>query len=104
MNVDPIPPGSKGTSVPGPDYDVWIEQILAGYGDIKPSMLQDFERGRRTEIDFINGYVAQLGKQMGLPVAMNAAITDMVHLIEQGQIQPHPIRLDDLLRRVKHLC
>jgi 2-dehydropantoate 2-reductase len=67
MNVDPIPPGSKGTSVPGPDYDVWIEQILAGYGDIKPSMLQDFERGRRTEIDFINGYVAQLGKQMGLP-------------------------------------
>lgn len=103
MIVDPIPPGSKGTSVPGPDYDVWIEQILAGYGDSKPSMLQDFERGRRTEIDFINGYVAQLGKQMGLPVAMNVAITDMVHLIEQGQIQPHPTRLDDLLRRVKRL-
>jgi len=62
-------------------------------------MLQDFERGRRTEIDFINGYVAQLGRQIGISIAMNAAMTDMVHRIEQGQIQPHPARLDDLLRR-----
>jgi 2-dehydropantoate 2-reductase len=63
-------------------------------------MLQDFERGLRTEIDFINGYVAQLGSQIGIPIALNAAMTDMVHLIEQGQIQPHPGRLDDLLQRV----
>jgi 2-dehydropantoate 2-reductase len=103
MIVDPIPPGWQGTSVPGDDYDVWIDQIMGGYGDIKPSMLQDFERGRRTEIDFINGYVAQLGVQVGVPIAMNAAMTDMVHLIEQGQIQPHPVRLDDLLQRVKQL-
>jgi 2-dehydropantoate 2-reductase len=64
-------------------------------------LLGDVDRRRRTEIDFINGYVAQLGKQIGIPIAMNAAITDMVHLFEQGQIQPHPMRLDDLLRRVK---
>jgi 2-dehydropantoate 2-reductase len=63
-------------------------------------MLQDFERGLRTEIDFINGYVAQLARQVGIPIALNAAMTDMVHLIEQGQIQPHPARPDELLRRV----
>jgi ketopantoate reductase len=27
-------------------------------------MLQDLERGRRSEIDFINGYVALLGRQI----------------------------------------
>jgi 2-dehydropantoate 2-reductase len=100
MMVDPIPPGWSVAGAPGADYDVWIDQILAGYGDLKPSMLQDFERGRRTEIDFINGYVAQLGKQMGLPVAINAAITDLVHEIEQCQIQPGPARLEELLQRV----
>ena len=67
-----------------------LHQILAAYGDLEPSMLQDFELGRRTEIDFINGYVVQLGTQIGIPIAMNAAIADMVHQIEQGQIQPLP--------------
>jgi 2-dehydropantoate 2-reductase len=100
MIVEPIPLNWQGTSVPGDDYNVWIDQIMATYGDIKASMLQDFERGLRTEIDFINGYVAQLGSQIGIPIALNAAMTDMVHLIEQGQIQPHPARLDDLLQRV----
>ena len=33
---------------------------------IEPSMLQDFERGRKTEIDFINGYVATLGRASGV--------------------------------------
>jgi len=100
MSVEPIPPGWQGTSVPGDDYNVWIDQIMSTYGDIKASMLQDFERGLRTEIDFINGYVAQLGRQIGIPITLNAAMTDMVHLIEQGQIEPHPTRLDDLLGRV----
>ncbi len=102
MIVDPIPPGWQGTSVPGEDYDAWIDQIAAAYGDVKPSMLQDFERRRRTEIDFINGYVAQLGRQIGVPTVMNAAVTGIAHRIEKGQIQPDPARLDDLLRGAEH--
>jgi 2-dehydropantoate 2-reductase len=96
MLVEAIPPGWQGRIVPGAEYDVWIDRIMAVYGDIKPSMLQDFERGKRTEIEFINGYVAQLGRQIGVPIPINASITDMVHLIERGEIQPHPRRLDDL--------
>jgi 2-dehydropantoate 2-reductase len=80
------------------DYASWIDQIVAVYGDLKPSMLQDFERGRQTEIDFINGYVVQLGKRLGVATPINAAITDMVHLIEQGKTQPDPARLDELLQ------
>ena len=62
-------------------------------------MLQDFERGRRTEIDFINGYATQLGKKLGVCVAMNEAITAMAHRIEQRETRPDPARLDDLLRQ-----
>jgi hypothetical protein len=76
--------------IPGEDYGAWIEQVIAGYGDVKPSMLQDFEKGRRTEIDFINGYVAQVGEEIGVPVPMNAAVTELVHRIEQGQLQQPP--------------
>jgi 2-dehydropantoate 2-reductase len=98
MIVEPIPSGWNGASVPGDDYTSWIDQIMAVYGDLKPSMLQDFERGRQTEIDFINGYVVQLGKRLGVATPMNAAITKMVHLIEQGRTQPDPARLDELLQ------
>jgi 2-dehydropantoate 2-reductase len=90
MIVDPVPPHG--------DRARWIDQILAHYGDIKPSMLQDFERGRRTEIDFINGYATEVGRKLGVGVAMNAAITAMAHRIEQGEARPDPARLDDLLR------
>jgi 2-dehydropantoate 2-reductase len=86
--------------IPGEDHGAWIEQVIAGYGDAKPSMLQDFEKGRRTEIDFINGYVAQVGEEIGVPVPMNAAVTELVHRIEQGQLQPAPARLDELSLRL----
>ena len=62
----------------------------------KPSMLQDFERGRKTEVDFINGYVVTLGHASGVPVHMNAAITGLVHQIERGVLQPTRDRMNDL--------
>jgi len=34
--------------------------------------LRPFERGRPTEIDFINGYVADVGRTMGTPTPANA--------------------------------
>jgi 2-dehydropantoate 2-reductase len=92
MIVDPIPPAAEA------DYARWIEEVTATYGDLKPSMLQDFERGRRTEIDFINGYVAQLGQKLGVAVPVNAAITATAHRIERGQTRPHPDRLAELLQ------
>lgn len=42
------------------------------------SMLQDIRRGRRTEIDAINGAVARLGEELGVPTPVNRWITAMV--------------------------
>ena len=77
-------------------YESWVEALLAFYGDVKPSMLQDFERGRKTEIDFINGYVVTVGHASRVPVPMNAAITGLVHQIERGVLQPTRDRMNEL--------
>lgn len=96
MLVDPVPPGWEGRSVPGEAQDAWLQQVLGAYGDLKASMLQDLERGRSTEIDFINGYIVELGRQLGVPAPVNAAIVETVHAITRKQCLPGP----DLLRRV----
>jgi 2-dehydropantoate 2-reductase len=98
MMVDPIPPGWSGRAAPGPEHEAWLARVLDAYGDLKPSMLQDFERGRATEIDFINGYVAELGRRLAVPTAVNAAIVETVHDIEQRRVAPDPALLERLAR------
>ncbi|MEH6581866.1 MAG: ketopantoate reductase family protein [Halioglobus sp.] len=48
----------------------------------KPSMLQDVEAKRTTEIDSINGGVATIGEKVGVPCPLNSAIADMVKGLE----------------------
>lgn len=96
MLVEPVPPSSPGE----PPYETWLESILQHYGDLKPSMLQDFERGRATEIAFINGYVADIGRELGLRVAVNDAIVDTVQAITDGTKRPTLSMLDDVLSMV----
>ncbi|MCB1696732.1 MAG: 2-dehydropantoate 2-reductase [Halioglobus sp.] len=48
----------------------------------KPSMLQDVEARRVTEIDSINGGVAAMGEKIGVPCPINRAIADMVKGLE----------------------
>lgn len=40
----------------------------------KASMCQDMERGRKTEIDFINGAVVRLGKKYGIATPVNQTV------------------------------
>ena len=48
----------------------------------KPSMLQDIEAQRITEIDSINGGIATIGEKAGIPCPLNRAIADMVKGLE----------------------
>jgi len=98
MLVDPIPPGWNGRSISGEAYNLWLVEILNGYGDAKASMLQDFERGRTTEIDFINGYVVDTARQFGVTTPVNTAIVEMVHAITRGQSAPDPNHLLQILQ------
>ena len=62
-----------------------VHQALAAAGDSKPSMLQDVERGRWTEIDAINGAVVRAGEGVGVPTPYNRCLTLLVRAIEARQ-------------------
>jgi len=101
MLVDPVPPAWNGRSVPGPAHDAWLAQVLNGYGDAKPSMLQDLERGRTTEIDFINGHVVRVGREHGVPTPANDAIVEAIRAITRGEVAPAPALLGRILEAVR---
>lgn len=49
----------------------------------KNSMLQDLEKGGRTEIDYINGAIVSMAKEFGMKVPLNEALTRLVKAMER---------------------
>jgi 2-dehydropantoate 2-reductase len=47
------------------------------------SMLQDIERGRKTEIDYMNGFIVRESRRLGLKAPVNAAIADLIRHLER---------------------
>ncbi|WP_034528544.1 ketopantoate reductase family protein [Secundilactobacillus oryzae] len=47
-----------------------------------PSMYQDFSNGRPTEVDYINGYIAKLGREHDYTCRTHEFVTHEVHLAE----------------------
>jgi 2-dehydropantoate 2-reductase len=68
----------------------------AGGGEHRPSMGQDMVKGRRTEIEFLNGLVARKGEEIGIPTPANVVLTDIVKRVEKGELQPDPKHITDL--------
>jgi 2-dehydropantoate 2-reductase len=67
-----------------------------GGGEHRPSMGQDMVKGRRTEINFLNGFVVQKGKEVGIDAPTNAILTDIVLRVERGEMKPDPKHITDL--------
>src|ERR1700704_528358 len=66
-------------------------------GDIqRPSMAQDILKGRRTEIDAMNGYIARKGAEVGVPAPSHARLAEIVTRVERGELAPSPSHLEDL--------
>ena len=62
----------------------------------RPSMGQDMAKGRRTEIEFLNGFVVREGAKAGIAAPANAALTDIVGRVERGELKPDPRHITDL--------
>jgi 2-dehydropantoate 2-reductase len=58
-------------------------EIATQMADAFSSTAQDLSRGRPTEIDALNGYVARRGAELGVPVPVNHALFTLVKLAEQ---------------------
>ena len=53
-----------------------------------PSMAQDVNKGRRTEIDFINGLVVDKAAEIGLEAPANEGLARVVRRVERGEAAP----------------
>jgi 2-dehydropantoate 2-reductase len=62
----------------------------------RPSMGQDMQNGRRTEIEFLNGLVVREGEKVGLACRANAVLTDIVKRVERAELKPDPRHITEL--------
>ncbi len=63
------------------DLEAEICRASASYSNIS-SMLQDVTRGRKTEIDFLNGRIGKLGREHGVPTPYNDVLTALIKFTE----------------------
>jgi 2-dehydropantoate 2-reductase len=71
-----------------------LEAALAGMEKIAPAMpaqlsstAQDMARGKRSEIDHLNGYIARRGAELGIATPVNRTLHALVKLVESGREQ-----------------
>ena len=63
--------------------------------DIHTSMYDDWKAGRRTEIDYLNGFIVRKGRDLGIPTPVNEALTAMIKAItDKEQAGPGRVRIE----------
>ncbi len=79
-------------------FKKWISFALIPFAirkhrQLKPSMLQDIQKGKACEVDAINGVVSEQGRTMGILTPVNDQVVSLIHSIEEGYLKP---RLENL--------
>ena len=77
-------------------YDDRVLTQPRGSAEQRPSMGQDMMKGRRTEIEFLNGFVVREGERVGLQARANERLVDIVKQVERGELQPDPRHIAEL--------
>jgi 2-dehydropantoate 2-reductase len=60
-------------------------------------MAQDIAKGRRTEIEFMNGFIVEQGLRVGRAAPAHQALVEAVKQVERGELTPSPDVIRDLL-------
>jgi len=56
----------------------------------RPSMAQDMQKGRKTEIGELNGFIVQKAKEAGCAAPTHERLVEIVRGVERGEISPRP--------------
>ena len=75
--------------------DVMIRIIGFKYRRLKSSSLQSLQRGKPTEVDYYNGYIAKKGAALGIATPVNSRIVEMIKEIEAKKRTIDPKNLED---------
>jgi 2-dehydropantoate 2-reductase len=65
-------------------------------GRARTHATQDNLKGRRTEIDFMNGTVVREGERLGIPTPYNRAVTTTARRVSRGELQMDVANLEEL--------
>ncbi|MFQ5976396.1 MAG: ketopantoate reductase family protein [Candidatus Hydrothermarchaeales archaeon] len=64
-------------------FNYLLEKQLPPTAGHRSSMLQDIERGKKTEIDYLNGAIIELGKKHRIDTPVNETIVNLIKILEK---------------------
>ena len=70
------------------------------HAGLRSTILQDLEKGRKTEIDYLNGYVEKKAKEEGIETRLNKEIIKIIKEMEAGKRKPGYENIEDVLKLV----
>ncbi|MBI3395018.1 MAG: ketopantoate reductase family protein [Spirochaetia bacterium] len=77
---------AKGVTLFWKDAETYFEYLrrdqIPATAAHMPSMLQDLQRGHRTEVDWINGAIVRMGREVGVPTPVNETMQRQIHFLE----------------------
>ena len=78
-------------------HDVTLIDQWPGGRRGRPSLLQDVMRGRRTEVQYLNGCVSEQGRHVGVPTPFNDKVVELITRVPPGTLKPDPRNLEPLV-------
>jgi 2-dehydropantoate 2-reductase len=79
-----------------PDSDQYaidlLDAVLESYSlsDTRVAVLQDWDKGRRAELDAFSGYIVAQQEKIGMEAPVNEAILRLAERVQQGELAPDP--------------
>lgn len=69
------------------DLEKTMEREILAYANYS-SMCQDIMKGKKTEIDFLNGRIVELGRRHRVPTPMNEVLVSFIRFLEEKNELP----------------
>lgn len=82
------------------DLDAELVAGAQALGAGRPSFLQDVIRGRRVEIDALNGWVVEQGRAVEVATPVNQAVAEVVRSFPVGELRSDPAHLGLIMDRL----
>ena len=82
--------------------DIMTDKLFAAFvvPGATTTVLQDWTKGRHSEVDDLNGHGVAAGAGLGIAAPVNAAVVELAHRIERGEVGPDPAHLELMLAAV----
>jgi 2-dehydropantoate 2-reductase len=76
---------ASGLRFPSIDLLASVFELGFAMSEATSSTAQDLARGKRTEVDSLNGYVVRRGAELGVPTPVNQTLHTLVKLLEKAE-------------------